>query len=167
MVRFQRTVPAPVNPARNSDISCRFHVRKDFEHCCAYCLRHEDWAEPETFELDHFYPKSLFPEKQYDFYNLYYACSRCNSFKWNHFPSARLASQGIEFIDFCRDDFERHYEISASGIWEPRTLSAKYMIDTLNLNSNHLVRQRLFLARIGYDIEKPNPEQIIAVTLED
>lgn len=165
MARFQRTVPATVNPARNSDAACRFHVREDFEHCCAYCLRHEDWAEPETFELDHFYPQSLFPAKRYDFYNLYYACHRCNFFKWNYFPTPGIAAHGIGFVDFCKDDFAQHYDLSPSGVWQPRTLSAEYTIDTLDLNSSHMVWQRNFLAEHGYQIDKPASDRI--ATLAD
>src|SRR4030095_2488898 len=41
----------------------RPYIREDFNECCAYCLLHELLAGgTENFELDHFKPKSRYPD---------------------------------------------------------------------------------------------------------
>lgn len=157
MARFQRTTPPPMLAAKKNYSAYRPYVRLDFAACCAYCLRHEDWAEAETFELDHFRPKSRFPKHKYDFYNLYYSCRRCNLRKLDHWPSAQLLAAGIQFVDFCSDDFDAQFTLDAEGIWQPLTESARYTLRILRLNSDALVRQRLLLLRNGYAIYKPAP----------
>jgi uncharacterized protein (TIGR02646 family) len=46
---------------------------------CFYC---EDSVAD---EIDHFWPKSLYPSKVFDWDNFNYACSNCNRPKWRHF----------------------------------------------------------------------------------
>ena len=157
MARFRRTVPAPILAAQKNYQAYRPYVRRDFEECCAYCLRHEDWAEAETFELDHRRPQSLFPEDKYDFYNLCYTCQRCNMRKLHYYPDADLLAAGIGFVDYCVDDFATHFEIGANGLWVPQTDSAPFTLRILRLNSDFLVRQRLFLRDNGFAIDRPAP----------
>ncbi len=46
---------------------------------CFYC---EDSVAD---EIDHFWPKSLYPSKVFDWDNFNFACSNCNRPKWKHF----------------------------------------------------------------------------------
>lgn len=141
MSHFCRTTPVP--EIRSGYQAFRPYVREDFRALCAYCLLPELWAAGEdNFELDHFYPRVLFPERVSDFYNLYYSCHVCNHIKHDKWPSARLQAAGIGFVDLCQDDFEQHFEVSGDGAWKPLTPSAAYTIDTLQLNRGHLVRVR-------------------------
>ncbi len=73
-------------------------------------MMREIWAGgEENFELDHFRPRSLFPDGTDDFYNLYYACHPCNHFKGDQWPSQSLQDEGIGFVDLCGDDFSDHF----------------------------------------------------------
>jgi hypothetical protein len=124
----------------------RPHVRVDFEKSCAYCLLAELFAAGEqNFELDHFRPKSLFPALINDFYNLYYACHPCNKIKGAKWPAAELLTQGIGFVDLCKDDFGAHFLERMDGRLEGLTPSARYTIDALCLNNKHLIEIRLLL----------------------
>ena len=118
VARFYRTVPAPKSNAKKNYGVFRQHVRKDFEECCAYCLRHEDWADgKDTSQIDHFRPKTLFEELICDFYNLYNSCYHCNKWKADKWPPDELIAKGIGFIDFRRDNFEQHFRALPDGRW--------------------------------------------------
>lgn len=62
--------------------SFRPWLRDEFTFRCAYCLKRETWGQVTgDFELDHFEPQSIAPHRALDYFNLVYACRRCNSAK--------------------------------------------------------------------------------------
>ncbi len=62
--------------------SYRPWLRDEFTFRCVYCLKRETWGQVTgEFELDHFQPQSLAPHLSLDYFNLVYACRRCNSVK--------------------------------------------------------------------------------------
>lgn len=62
--------------------SFRPWLRDEFTFRCVYCLKRETWGQVTgEFELDHFQPQSLSPDLSLDYFNLVYACRRCNSVK--------------------------------------------------------------------------------------
>jgi hypothetical protein len=143
-MRFVRTRPAPI--VSGGYTAFRPYVRSDFEKTCAYCLLRELFAAGEAnFELDHFFPVSKFSARKEDFYNLYYACHPCNNIKRAKWPDPRLEAKGIGFVDLCKDDFGVHFRELPDGCWEGLTESAKYTIDALRLNSQHLTEIRVLL----------------------
>jgi HNH endonuclease len=151
MSHFARTKPAPL--VTGGYRGFRTYVRADFCQKCAYCLIAELWAAGEQhFELDHFRPKSLFPELEQDFYNLYYACHPCNLSKHRFWPPEDLEQRGTTFVDLCQDEFESHFRSNEDGTWSGITESGKYTVDILRLNKKHLVQVRLLLRRLGIDI---------------
>ena len=66
-------------------------LRSDFGGCCGYC---EDWCVEGAREtgsynpgtVDHFRPRSRFPDEWLAWLNLVYACRRCNDTKGNLWP---------------------------------------------------------------------------------
>ena len=129
----------------------RPYVRADFSRQCAYCLMSEELAGgEESFELDHFRPRSRFPDLINDFYNIYYSCHPCNHTKLAYWPSAELEARGILFVDLCKDDFKTHFKAQANGKWHGLTNSGNYTIEVLRLNRKHLVTIRKLLARAGF-----------------
>jgi uncharacterized protein (TIGR02646 family) len=124
----------------------RHHVRQDFRRTCAYCLFEETWAAGlENFELDHFRPKSRFPQLALSYYNLYWSCHVCNRLKRDLWPTAELLKQGIAFVDLCASAFAEHFISQKNGKWKGKTPSARYTIDSLRLNRPHLVELRILL----------------------
>jgi hypothetical protein len=151
MPHFLRMKPAP--RVSGGYQAFRDYVRNDFCHRCAYCLIAE-WlaAGVENFELDHFRPKSRFPEKKQDFYNLFYACHPCNMLKHDSWPPEDLEARGITFVDLCQDDFQTHFKLLEDGTWDGITESGRYTIEILRLNREHLVLVRRFLKKLGVDL---------------
>ena len=64
-------------------------LREDFSGCCAYCEKHCS-GRPGVSEhgetIDHFRPRSKFPDEWLRWPNLMYACVRCNDSKGNSWP---------------------------------------------------------------------------------
>jgi hypothetical protein len=151
MAFFLRTIPAP-----DTTGGCRAfrpYVRSDFRRRCAYCLIDELLAGgEENFEMDHFRAKSRFPDLENDFYNMYYACHPCNHIKRDYWPPADLQARGITIVDLCNDDFATHFRIVADGTWDGLSESAKYTIEILRLNRQHLVKIREMLQKLGVDL---------------
>ncbi len=70
---------------------------------CAFCERKKDYPE-----IEHFYPKTTFPEKCFEWENLILSCKQCNgpSNKGTKFP---LADDGQPlFIHPCEGDPSEH-----------------------------------------------------------
>ena len=71
-------------------------LRSDFGPVCAYCqqgcqttqprVSSEDEPPPNEESIDHFRPRDQFPELQFDWLNLIYACYRCNQQKGGKWP---------------------------------------------------------------------------------
>lgn len=156
MARFSRTSPSPQLPPGKDYSYYRLSVRKDFERCCAYCLRHEDHnGGAENYELDHFKPRKHFPQNTNDFNNIYYSCHRCNKRKSATWPDAGEQLLGCSFVDLCQDEFTTHYNLRLDGTLEPLTKAAKYTVLKMRLNSSELVRQRANILTEGFEIDKP------------
>jgi hypothetical protein len=157
MPQFVRTTPAPSVAGGNRGL--RPYVRADFCRRCAYCLLDELTASgEENFEMDHFRPKSRFPELHDDFYNLYYACHPCNHIKHDYWPPPDLEARGIGLVDLCAEDFATHFRPIDDGRWDGITESGRYTIEILRLNREHLVKVRRLLSLLGVSLNENTPE---------
>ena len=152
---FMRRSSAP--PPRSNYRDYRQEVREDFVECCAYCLLSELIAHGgDSFDLDHFRPKSLpaFSHLTDEFFNLYYACHPCNRYKGNRWPSDDLASKGRRFVDFCSELFADHFEALPDGRWNPISRAGEYTEAKLRLNRTHLQEVRALLYSIAVARQK-------------
>src|SRR5437763_1920697 len=100
-------------------------LREDFDHRCAYCLLHEGdplGAGFHNFHIDHFRPKSKFPELVSTYANLYYACRWCNGDKNETWPLPEERQRRFRFVDPCAEDlYKTHAKIDAkTGKLEPK-----------------------------------------------
>lgn len=149
--------------SKPSDSNWRdFHidVRDAFFGLCAFC-------EVEcNGEVEHFRPKSKFPELVYQWTNWLFACHDCNHAKSNKWPAGG-------YVDPCTEEIEEHPEtyfefdlmtgeiVPKSGLSNAREKKARTMVKDLKLNNYHHLKKRLrFLNEILDRIE-------IDATLED
>ncbi len=154
MAHFVRTRPAPTVKGAGY-ARFRSYVRSDFRETCSYCLIAELFAHgEENFELDHFRPRSLFPNLKDDFYNLHWACHPCNHKKRDWWPDAALEVREIGFVDLTADDAATHYKVLDDGGLEGLTTSANHTIDKLLLNRKHLVKMRRLLRELA-ELDRP------------
>lgn len=157
-------------PSENNYTKYKSAIREDFFECCAYCLMHETFARgQENFELDHFKPKSKFPDLICQYTNIYYSCHVCNQQKRDCWPSKELYSKGYRFVDTCKENFSTHFK-DKDGYWEPISLEGEYTVDRIRLNSKHNIeiRQRIMgllslFNEPPIDWDKPLKPQIITI----
>ena len=112
-------------------------LRLDFEFRCAYCLIHEkDFQGHESFQVDHFRPKSRFRELERSYANLYYACQLCNrqGRKGHAWPTPDEESRGERFVDPCAEHWEDHVEFIEDGSVRPLTPAGEYSTRTIELD---------------------------------
>lgn len=84
----------------------------DFEHKCAYCDDSDIYAGgSKMYHVEHFAPKEKFPELEFTYDNLLYACPYCNISKSNKWPSndSNINIVGYEgFVDPCTQEYNTH-----------------------------------------------------------
>lgn len=113
-------------------------LRRDFANRCGYCdALDEFFGGIRGYQIDHFAPKSLFPEWLLEYRNLVYSCPFCNrakSNKWvgNEKTVPNDGSNG--FVDPCDPDLDNHLERDKHGRICPKTNLGRYMITNLNLS---------------------------------
>lgn len=62
---------------------------RPFQYLCGYCekpCKRGQPGKPDSGEVDHFRPRSLYPQLTFEWENLVYACHRCNWKKADQFP---------------------------------------------------------------------------------
>jgi len=158
------------SPSENNYTRYRPYIREDFSECCAYCLMHEIFAGGQkNFELDHFKPKSKFPNLIHRYTNIYHSRHVCNQQKRDHWPSAELYSRGYRFVDTCKENFSAHYKDN-NGYWIPISLAGEYTAEKIRLNSKHNIEIRQMISGLlsllnepSIDWDKPLKSQIAAI----
>jgi len=139
-------------------------LRREFHGKCAYCESHIDLIGASS-EIDHFRPKNtargLNEEVSrehywwlvYEWRNIYYTCTRCNSYKSSWFPVEgdraavgtayeSLYSENRLLVDPCQDDPAEHLGYLPNGRLIPSTPRGFSTIEILKLNRDELVRAR-------------------------
>jgi uncharacterized protein (TIGR02646 family) len=127
----------------------RSHLRQDFSYGCAYCTIHEnEWGGLRHFHIDHFRPKSRFPQLITDYENLVYACDVCSCYKGDDWPSDDPLRDGVGYLDPCQHDYDKHFENDpTTGYTNGLTPPARYMVERLHINRQFLIRLRRKRAR--------------------
>jgi len=143
----------------------RFHddLSKVFSGLCAYC------EESDEGEVDHFHPKSKFPQMVYDWSNWVFACHSCNLAKGEKWPpggyvdpcSRSRPARPENFFDF---NTVTGYIIPKAGLSPARRKKAMQMIGDLRLNAHHHLRTRRAWVRavsesLSDDLDINNPSE--------
>ncbi len=115
-----------------------------FSGKCAYC--ESDVLSVSYGEIEHFRPKSKFPDSCFDWNNLLLSCSVCNnkSHKGDLFPDS---NDGGPFVNPAEENpeeffrFDYDYETGTANIL-PKNIRGKTTEKELGLNRTELVRRR-------------------------
>lgn len=144
MVAFRERVPARSVVAQRANY--RLHkcaLRVDFNSRCGYCDSTDEYfGGLSGAHIDHFAPKSKFPELKNQYDNLVYACPFCNRAKSNKWigNDAKTPNNGREgFVDPCSDEFDTHLSRRPSGEIVPKSRLGEYMVEEMKLR---LMRHR-------------------------
>lgn len=118
--------------------SFRPWLRDEFTFRCVYCLKRETWGQVTgEFELDHFEPQSLAPDRTLDYFNLVYSCRRCNSVKLDQPIDDPLTILSSDVVVVLPD-----------GVLSSDSLNGDRLIRQIDLNSPALRRWRVMWMRI-------------------
>lgn len=111
-----------------------------FRYKCAYC---ESVAAQ---DIEHFYPKTRYPQRMFDWENFLRGCKNCNNFKLDQFPLTAMSTP--QLLDPCSDEpldyFVWDFETGLIGLRPEAGFHerAKATRDILRLNSEPLREER-------------------------
>lgn len=124
--------------AKTSYRAYKEDLRRDFSSRCGYCdALDEFFGGMRGYQIDHFAPKSLFPEWLLEYRNLVYSCPFCNRAKSNKWvgEDKSVPNDGSSgFVDPCDPDLDNHLERDGHGRICAKTELGRYMIENLNLS---------------------------------
>jgi len=105
---------------------------------CCYC--ESDFGGSSYENIEHYKPKSKFPELSFEWDNLHLACQRCNTNK-----SDKWELKGPHFIDPVEDNPDEHFDYNFCSIIA-KTERGVYTIKEIDLNREALDYARLKVA---------------------
>lgn len=135
-------------------------LRRDFQHLCAYCLRHEFFVGGEAgCCINHRHPVNgpyARPDLLSDYSNLYWCCRECNENKGDAWPSPDMVERGLRFLDPCRaeDDHDLHMRVRPDGSLEILTNVGRYTCDMLRLWRAQLAHYRAEMHRCQEEVRQ-------------
>lgn len=122
-----------------SYIKLKPELLKKFDNQCVYCG--VKIFEPMMAEIEHFYPKSLYPDLVNNSDNLLIACRACNIIKSNKFPIDEDGNPLL--INPAKEKFSDHMIQLDNGYLKGTTEQGQATIDILQLNRDSLIEQRI------------------------
>lgn len=140
-------------------LRCRFHG------ICGYC---EEAVDQSKASVDHFMPKSKFPELVYEWSNWVFACQPCNQSKGDKWPNGGYVdpcacSQLERPEDYFDFDIYSREILPKQGLSPERRSKAKITIDDMKLNDHkHLQKRRdqikLVKLLLSFLADTPHPD---------
>lgn len=119
-------------------------ISDDCFNQCVYCAIHENpWGGIDHYHIDHFKPKSKFPDLTNVITNLYYACPICNRFKSDDWPCETNDLNVPCYPNPCEHNYADLYELDYNTFnLIGKYISSKYLINRLFLNRAQLIYER-------------------------
>ncbi|MFO8074264.1 MAG: HNH endonuclease [Polyangia bacterium] len=119
-------------------------LRREFERKCIYCRLPDTLKGKDSFGVEHYRPKQHFPELEFDYDNLFYACNCCNSRKGAFWPTQDQLARGEFIPNPCDHVIFKHLRYSGAQV-EPRTAAGELCWEVLDLNDEDSVAYREFV----------------------
>lgn len=131
---------------------------EEFHNKCAYCEM-PIYGGP---MVDHFRPKSKFPEFANAWENMFLVCRYCNFSKGARFPTIQIENKSYPaLINPSVDEPSEHIRFESDGSAVGITERGKITVETLRLNRKELVADRLqFLKRYRLLIREGSNEAL-------
>lgn len=111
-------------------------LQEDFSDMCGYCGKNCKIMY-EKFHIDHFVPRSLDSDRENDYYNLVFACPKCNLSKAKKWPTEDKAKphDGKKgFIDPVSEEFDKNVIRNDEGYIVGNTVLGKYICKELRFD---------------------------------
>ena len=111
---------------------------KKYGCVCGYCKA--ELFDGNYFYLDHYYPRSLYPEKEFEEDNCVLACAYCNKIKCSTLP---VVNGKKRILHPYMDDYSAHMHMDGDGKLIFDTPEGESTIEIMKLNRETLCRYRL------------------------
>ncbi len=137
------------NPQHRTNKSYKKVLRVEFNRQCIYCRRPE-FYKYEAFGVEHYKPKEIFPELEWDYDNLFYACNSCNSRKGDSWSTKTQLLDNVFIPNPCEHIMFEHLKFNGATV-KLRSKAGIYTDELLDFNDDVSVS---FRETIIYIIEK-------------
>jgi len=128
-------------------------IAKECYNQCVYCAIHEaQFGGIDHYHIDHFKPRSKFPQHEHDILNLFYACPICNRFKSDDWPGDPDLN-AVSYIDPSRINYSELFEVRDNFEIEGKFTSSRYILIRLYLNRVQLIFERRETTRRNQEIK--------------
>ncbi len=130
MIKVQKQKPIRTCSKTYSNYtSFRQYLKTDFNQRCGYCDDpYIHYGQKIDFHIDHFKPKSKFPDLETNYNNLVYSCPYCNKAKSDKWKEVN------GFIDPCEAEYDSHLERNNKGQIKAKTPRGEYIVNNLRLS---------------------------------
>lgn len=137
--------PGPFGEPR----SYKPYLQREFRRKCVYCRMTDGWKGAEAFGVDHYLPRSKFPDLGLAWPNLFYACNVCNTWKSDSVSTAELFLPNP-----CAHRMSDHLQYRGAEV-ETFTPHGEWLAELLHLAERREVRE-LILAALGQFLKVRN-----------
>ena len=128
-----------------------------------YCRKTDRHQDIGSFHVEHYMPKSRFPELINEYSNLFYACALCNRHKGNYWSD----DVSKRVLNPCDHVMSSHLVFSVEVV-EERTTQGKFNIELLRLNNDESISYRkdtidhvLFLINLVHILKDSDHENAV------
>lgn len=112
---------------------------------CVYCaIKDTRLGGIRNFHVEHYRPKSIFPDLTNIIFNLFYACPICNVFKSDDWYDVTGNFEDIFYPDPSTCDYSKLFELNCDGKLKGKNKTGVYIVNKLALNRNQLIIDRQF-----------------------
>lgn len=118
-----------------------------FSRKCAFCERLRDQPH-----IEHFWPKTTYPEKCFDWFNLILACETCNGLEFKGIKFPLDFDKKPLFVNPCDDDPSVHFDFVCEvdsnhehgfiAVVKPKTKAGRITVKEIGLNRPNLLQER-------------------------
>ena len=115
-------------------------LRREFRERCVYCCA-PDAGLTDGYGVDHYRPKSLFPDLIRSYGNLFYSCNSCNARKGPFWPGPKEEQAGHFVPNPCEHVMFGHLRYRQGAV-EARTPAGEFTLKLLDLNNPAAVGHR-------------------------
>lgn len=130
-------------PSRGKFGDWKQQLAEEGFHQCVYCaIPDAVMGGTRNFHIEHYRPKSRFPDLENTITNLFYACPICNTFKGNDWP-AEPDHEVQCYPDPSVSDYDKLFTINeTTGEILGTYIASRYMVEKIHLNRGQLILER-------------------------
>jgi len=116
-------------------------LQNEFNNKCIYCMTPDTLNNYNNFGVDHYRPKSKFPELKNAYTNLFYCCNKCNNLKGDYWP--KTGRENLFIPNACDHIMFEHLQFKEDLVY-PKTDAGNFTVEMLCLNDDEVKKFRHF-----------------------